>query len=199
MENSQHINRGYRFAKRLFDVFFSLIMIIVMIPTFLLVSLWIFIVSPGPVLFFQKRYGRHGRFFWCIKFRTMNKKAPHNLPTWEIDAPWQYYIAGGGFLRRFGIDELPQLWNILLGQMSFVGPRPCGINEADLNQRRQENGAGNFRPGLTGYAQVMNRSCEDNSQKAVLDGFYAANASAKLDWTIFWKTFSVLSHPKKKR
>jgi O-antigen biosynthesis protein WbqP len=128
----------------------------------------------------------------------MNKKAPHDLPVWEIREPWQYYICGGGFLRKSGLDELPQLWNILFGQMSFVGPRPCGINEESLFLQRQANGAANFRPGLTGYAQITNRSLENNDEKAKLDGFYADHASLKFDWIIFWSTFRVLFPHKKK-
>jgi O-antigen biosynthesis protein WbqP len=199
MENDPNPNRAFLFNKRFFDIFFSLVSLILLIPLFLFLSCWIFIVSPGPVIFAQKRYGRKGKFFTCLKFRTMKKNAPHDLPTWEIDRPWQYYIVGGGFLRKYGLDELPQLLNVFLGQMSLIGPRPCGINEASLNEERMHNGAARFRPGLTGYAQVMDRSCEDNHKKALLDETYSGNASLSMDWMIFWKTFSILFKKKKSK
>lgn len=190
--------RYYLFWKRSFDIVASFLLIIVLFVPSLFLGLWIFIVSPGPVLFIQTRYGKNGRFFPCLKFRTMKKNAPNNVPSWEIDHVWTYFILGGSQIRKLGWDELPQLINILIGQMSFIGPRPCGLGEEQLFLLRKQNGAASCLPGLTGYAQVSNRSLENNEQKAQLDGYYASNASLRLDWFIFWKTFSVLL-PKKTR
>jgi lipopolysaccharide/colanic/teichoic acid biosynthesis glycosyltransferase len=187
----------YRFSKRITDLFLSLFLLLFLSPLFLAITIWVFIASPGNPFFCQKRFGRDGNVFICFKFRTMTKDAPHNLPASQFVEPWRYFIKGGGFLRRLGLDELPQLFNILGGQMSFVGPRPVILEESLLEEARRKNGAISFRPGLTGYAQIKNRSCSSSSEKAALDGFYASNASIRLDWLIFWGTFKTIFHKKK--
>jgi O-antigen biosynthesis protein WbqP len=182
----------YLFFKRVFDFILASLLIVVLFPLFLFIGIWVFIASPGRVIFAQKRYGRNGKLFRCLKFRTMKKNAPDNISARSIDHVWAYFIHGGGFLRKTGLDELPQLFNIWVGQMSFVGPRPCITSENDLYLARKENGALSVRPGLTGYAQVHDRSLVNDLEKAKLDGYYVANISFGLDWRIFWGTFKIL-------
>jgi O-antigen biosynthesis protein WbqP len=184
--------RSYFFFKRIFDFVLSSLLIVLLLPLFLFISIWVFLVSPGRIIFAQKRYGRNGKLFRCLKFRTMKKNAPANTSARSIDQVWLYFIHGGGFLRKTGLDELPQLFNIWVGQMSFVGPRPCITAENDLYLARKENGALSVRPGLTGYAQVHDRSLVDDLEKAKLDGYYVSHISFALDWRIFRGTFKVL-------
>lgn len=150
--------------------------------------------SPGSVIFIQKRAGKYSRPFSIFKFRTMSIAAPPDVATKELAGAHTYITRVGGFLRKTSLDELPQLWNILKGDMSFVGPRPVVLTEKDLLGLRAKNGALSVRPGLTGLAQVNGRDTVTVVQKACLDGIYARNVSVKMDLRILCKTVGYVLH-----
>ena len=140
--------------------------------------------DPGPVFFTQKRVGQNGRYFKMFKFRTMKTFAPHDTPTHLLENPERYITRVGRVLRAFSLDELPQIWNILVGDMSVIGPRPALWNQADLVAERERYGANAVRPGLTGWAQINGRDRLAIAVKARLDGEYAA-ALGRGGWTAF--------------
>ena len=147
------------------------------------------------VLFTQKRVGKGKTFFKIYKFRTMRTDTPHDMPTHMLENPDAFITSAGRFLRRTSLDELPQIFNIFLGQMSIVGPRPALWNQDDLVAERDKYGANDCVPGLTGYAQVHGRDELPIPVKAELDGYYAKNLSFALDVKIFFRTIgSVLHH-----
>ena len=179
--------------KRIFDFFCALCAIVCLSWLLLLISLAIKLDSPGPVLFRQKRVGIHKTHFQILKFRTMRTDTPHDMPTHMLENPDAFITSAGRFLRRTSLDELPQIFNIFLGQMSIVGPRPALWNQDDLVAERDKYGANDCVPGLTGYAQVHGRDELPIPVKAELDGYYAKNLSFGLDAKIFFGTiFSVL-------
>lgn len=178
----------YLFIKRTFDIILSFLGIIILIIPFLLISLIIKIDSSGPVLFKQKRIGKNKKCFYILKFRTMKKDTPHDLASHLLTNSEQYITKFGFFLRKTHIDELPQLFNILVGQMSFVGPRPALWNQYDLIQERDKYKANSLRPGLTGLAQTYGRYELPISLKAKLDGDYIKKISFYLDCSIIFKT-----------
>ena len=179
-------------VKRLLDVIFSFLACLFLSPVLLLLAVLIKIDSKGPILFRQKRVGRNKTFFEILKFRTMYADTPKDVPTHLLQNPEQQITKMGKFLRRTSLDELPQLWNILVGQMSIIGPRPALWNQDDLIAERDKYGANEVTPGLTGYAQINGRDELPIEIKAELDGYYAEHISFKLDVTIFFKTiFSV--------
>jgi len=194
------MSKSYSKIKRLLDILLSFLLIVFCFIPMVLISLWIFLVSPGKVFFSQKRYGYGGKPFSCFKFRTMKRSAPHDVPARSIPEVWSYFIPGGGFLRKSGLDELPQLFNILAGKMSFVGPRPCMLSESALYQQRLSLGVFKVRPGLTGYAQTNNRSLTDDNVKATLDAYYVQHMNFSFDAKLFFKTFAVVfSHSSRKK
>ena len=151
--------------------------------------------SPGPVLFRQKRVGRNGQYFYIYKFRTMRIDTPHDMPTHLLNHPDLFITRVGRFLRKTSFDELPQLFNILKGDMALVGPRPALWNQEDLISERERYGANSVRPGLTGWAQIHGRDELEIAEKAKLDGWYVEHLSFGLDVKCFFGTIAaVLKH-----
>lgn len=180
--------------KRVLDFVFSLVMIVFLSPLLILISIMIKLESKGPILFKQKRVGRHRDLFTIYKFRTMRFDAPKDTPTHLLDSSVNYITPLGAFLRKSSLDELPQLLNILQGHMSFIGPRPALWNQVDLIEERQKRSANDIRPGLTGWAQINGRDELPIEVKANYDGEYIKRMSFSFDVEIFFKTiFKVLA------
>ncbi|MBR5539496.1 MAG: sugar transferase, partial [Clostridia bacterium] len=146
-----------KFFKRAIDIFLSFWGLVVLFPVFVLISLLIVIDDPGPVFFTQKRVGINKTFFKLHKFRSMKMSTPHDMPTHLLENPEQYITKIGKFLRKSSLDELPQIWDIFVGNMSIIGPRPALWNQDDLIAERDKYGANDVRPGLTGWAQINGR------------------------------------------
>lgn len=161
-----------KYIKRGFDIVLSLVGLIVLSPVFLILIIWIVIDDPGPVFFTQKRIGKNKRYFKIHKFRSMKMSTPKNMPTHMVDDPSRYITKAGKFIRLHSLDELPQLWDILVGNMSVVGPRPALWNQDYLIACRDEYGANDVKPGLTGWAQINGRDKIDIPVKASYDGAY---------------------------
>ena len=184
-----------KFGKRLIDLLVSGCAIVVLLPAFLILVLAIKLDSPGPVLFRQKRVGIHKTYFGILKFRTMRIDTPRDCPTHLLENPDQWITKMGKFLRKTSLDELPQLFNIFLGQMSIIGPRPALWNQYDLIEERDKYGANDVMPGLTGWAQINGRDELPIDVKAKLDGVYVENLSFAFDVKCFLGTIvSVLKH-----
>lgn len=160
------------FVKRLIDLVLSGVGIIVLSLPMLVVALLIKITSPGPVFFKQERIGIHKKHFKILKFRTMRTDTPKDCPTHLLENPDQYITSIGKILRKTSLDELPQIFNIFMGQMSVIGPRPALWNQFDLIEERDRYGANDIRPGLTGWAQINGRDELEIPIKAKLDGEY---------------------------
>ena len=160
-----------------------------MLPLFLVLVVAIRLDSPGPALFRQKRIGIHKKHFYIWKFRTMSQDAPKDIPTHLQKDTELQMTALGRFLRRTSLDELPQLINIIKGEMSIVGPRPALWNQYDLVEERDKYGVHNVKPGLTGWAQINGRDELDISQKARLDGEYVKKMGPGMDLKCFFGTF----------
>lgn len=178
-----------RYFKRLLDFVLSLAACIVLAPVMLVIAVWIKLDSPGPVFFRQRRVGAHKTHFNILKFRTMRGDTPHDVPTHLLKNADSYITKSGAFLRKTSLDELPQIYNILAGQMAIIGPRPALYNQYDLIEARDAVHANDIRPGLTGLAQVNGRDELPIDVKARYDGEYAANITFKGDVAIFFKTF----------
>ena len=172
------------------DILLSLTGLLLASWLYLLIMIAIEIDDPGPVFFSQKRVGIHKKYFQLYKFRSMKMSTPHDMPTHLLENPEQYITRVGKFLRKTSLDEIPQLWNILRGDMSVIGPRPALWNQYDLIAQRDQYGANDITPGLTGWAQVNGRDELEIEEKARLDGEYAQNISFGLDMKIFWMTVS---------
>ena len=172
-----------RYIKRALDIIISLISLVVLSPVLLLIAVLIKLESKGPVIFKQKRFGKNKEFFEILKFRTMRTDAPRDVPTNDLRGTGSYITRLGGVLRKTSLDELPQLWNILKGDMSLIGPRPALWNQEDLMELRDKYGASMIRPGLSGWAQVNGRDylSRDLDKKARRDGEYANNISFAFD------------------
>lgn len=184
-----------RYLKRLLAIELSLCGMICLSWLFLLLAIAIKLDSPGPVFFKQKRVGIHKKHFEILKFRTMRIDTPHDMPTHLLQDPEQYITRMGRFLRKTSLDELPQLWNIFVGDMAVVGPRPALWNQYDLLEERDKYGANDVRPGLTGWAQIHGRDELEIPEKAKLDGYYVRNLSFALDAECFLGTIAaVLLH-----
>ncbi|MGD9559670.1 MAG: sugar transferase [Oscillospiraceae bacterium] len=177
-------------VKRVLDVLASFVALVVCLPFFLIFALLIKIDSKGPVFFLQKRVGKHKKYFTIIKFRTMQADTPKDVPTHLLEDPNARITRMGRFLRYFSLDELPQVWNIFVGQMSVIGPRPALWNQDDLVAERDKYGANDLAPGLTGYAQINGRDELPIAVKAKLDGYYAQHISFGLDVKIFFGTIA---------
>lgn len=181
--------------KRALDFVLSLLGIIVLSPLLLALALWVKLDSPGPVLFRQRRVGQNKKLFSILKYRTMYVDTPKDVPTHLLQDPEAMITRAGRFLRRTSLDELPQMFNILAGQMSIIGPRPALWNQDDLVAARDEYGANALVPGLTGYAQINGRDELPIPVKAKLDGYYAQHLGFALDVKIFFLTIGrVLVH-----
>lgn len=178
----------YKFFKRTLDIVLSFIGMIVLSPFFLLLVLAIKLDSKGPVLFKQKRIGLHKKHFYILKFRTMRMDTPKDTPTHLLENPEQWITKVGKFLRKTSLDELPQIWNIFVGDMSIIGPRPALWNQYDLIEERDRYGANDVLPGLTGWAQIHGRDELPIAKKAELDGYYVQHLSFGLDVRCFFGT-----------
>lgn len=174
--------------KRFMDFILSLIGLIVLSPVFLIIMIAIKLDSEGPIFFKQKRVGIHKTHFEILKFRTMRIDTPKDTPTHLLKNPEQWITRVGKFLRKTSLDELPQIINILKGDMSIIGPRPALWNQFDLIEERDKYGANDIYPGLTGWAQINGRDELPIEVKAKLDGDYTKQFGPKMDIKIFFKT-----------
>ena len=186
--NKTNQGRFYLTVKRLLDFVLSLIGIVVLMPVFIIIGILIKVDSRGPVIFKQKRYGKNKQPFYIYKFRTMASDAPQNVATKDLNDSKKYITKIGALLRRTSLDELPQLFNILLGQMTIVGPRPVVLKEENLIIARDLYGANDIKPGITGWAQINGRDLLSIEEKAKLDGYYVENMGFKMDIKCFFKT-----------
>lgn len=177
-----------RFWKRFFDIFASALLLLVLSPLFLVIMLAISADSSGGVIFKQKRAGLYSRPFTFYKFRTMYRSAPRDVATAELMGADRYITPVGRFLRQTSLDELPQLWNVLKGDMSLVGPRPVVLTERRLLALRAQWGADRVRPGITGLAQIRGRDELPIHRKALYDRYYARHLTLGLDWRILGVT-----------
>jgi len=173
------------------DLVLSLIGLLVLLPVFLIVAIAIKIDDPGPVLFQQKRVGLHKEHFNLYKFRSMKVNTP-DVPTHLLENPQQYISRVGKFLRKTSLDELPQLMNIIKGEMSIIGPRPALWNQFDLIAERDKYGANDVRPGLSGWAQINGRDELEIPVKAKLDGEYVEKLSFLFDVKCFFGTITAV-------
>ena len=180
----------YRFVKAIMDFLIALIALIVLSPLFIIVAIAIKIDSPGPVFFVQKRIGKNGKLFNCIKFRSMSVDARHDVAGYEYENVSSYVTKTGAFIRRFSIDELPQFFNILTFRMSLIGFRPSQENETELNTARESYDMYQVRPGISGWAQVNGRDvlAANPKKKAEYDAYYLEHFSLWLDIKIFFMT-----------
>lgn len=181
-----------KFLKRTIDILLSFVAIFLLSWLFLIVIIAIKIDDPGPVFFTQKRVGKNKKFFMLHKFRSMKMSTPHDVPTHQLEDRDKYITKVGKFLRKSSLDELPQLWDIFIGKMSFIGPRPALWNQDDLVAERDKYGANDVLPGLTGWAQVNGRDDLEIPIKAQLDGEYVKNMSFLFDLKCFLKTVFVI-------
>ena len=184
-----------KLVKRLLDLVLSLAGLIVSAIPMAVITLVIKREDPGPAVFKQKRFGIHKSFFTLYKFRSMKMSTPHDVPTHQLEDPEQYLLKSGKFIRKYSLDELPQLLNIFKGDMSVIGPRPALWNQDDLIEERDKYGANDVKPGLTGWAQINGRDELEIPVKAKLDGEYAQKLSFLFDCRCFFGTFlKVLRH-----
>ena len=182
----------YLIIKRVFDFVIALCGSIILSPLFLFLIFVIKVDSKGPVLFKQKRVGIHKTYFYILKFRTMRIDTPKDTPTHLLENPQQYITKFGRILRKTSLDELPQIWNILIGDMSIIGPRPALWNQDDLICERDKYGANDVPPGLTGWAQVNGRDALTIESKAKFDGDYVKGIGVKMDSKCFLKTINIV-------
>ena len=185
----------YKIVKRILDFIASLTGLIILSPAFLILAILIKADSKGPVFFTQKRVGKNKKIFNMYKFRTMRTDTPHDMPTHLLSNPEAYITKTGRFLRKSSLDELPQLLNIISGDMSVVGPRPALWNQDDLVAERDRYGANDIRPGLTGWAQINGRDELEINEKAAFDGEYVKKMSLLFDIRCIIKTaLKVIKH-----
>ena len=182
-----------RYVKRTLDILLSLGGLLVLSPVFLFLTVWILLDDPGPVLFTQKRIGKDKQYFKLHKFRSMKMCTPHDRPTHMLDNPEQYITKSGKFIRNHSLDELPQIWDIFIGNMSIIGPRPALWNQDLLTAERDKYGANDIKPGLTGWAQINGRDELEITEKARLDGEYKKNLSFSFDLKCFLESFKVFT------
>lgn len=180
---------SYRYIKRGIDILLSGLAVIILSPALLVLCAAIKIDSRGPILFKQKRIGIRKTYFWIYKFRTMRTDTPKDMPTHLLTNPEQYITKVGKFLRKTSLDELPQIFNILKGDMSIVGPRPALWNQDDLIAERDKYGANDVMPGLTGWAQINGRDELEIPVKAAFDGEYVKKFGFAMDVRCFFGTF----------
>ena len=184
-----------KYGKRILDIVLSGCGIVVLAPVYLILAIAIKMDDPGPVFFRQKRVGIHKSHFHILKFRTMKMETPRDMPTHLLTNPEQYITRVGKVLRKFSLDELPQIFQIFTGKMSIIGPRPALWNQFDLIEERDKYGANDVRPGLTGWAQINGRDELSIDVKARFDGEYVKNLSFLFDCKCFFGTIaSVLKH-----
>ena len=172
-------------VKRCLDLVLSFGALVILSPVFLFLALWIKKDDPGPVLFKQKRIGKDKQYFALHKFRSMKLSTPHNVPTHMLENPEQYITKSGKFIRAHSLDELPQIWDIFIGNMSVIGPRPGLWNQDLLTAERDKYKANDIKPGLTGWAQINGRDELEIPVKAKLDGEYTKKLSFGMDCKCF--------------
>ena len=177
-----------KYIKRIIDISLALLGLVCASWLYLIIIIAIMIDDPGPVFFKQKRVGKGKRYFQLIKFRSMKMSTPHDMPTHLLENPQQYITRVGAFLRKTSLDEIPQLWNILIGDMSVIGPRPALWNQKDLIEERDKYQANDIRPGLSGWAQICGRDELEIEEKARLDGEYVRKMSFLFDCRCFFGT-----------
>ena len=179
-----------KYGKRILDIVLSGCGIVVLAPVYLILAIAIKMDDPGPVFFRQKRVGIHKSHFHILKFRTMKMETPRDMPTHLLTNPEQYITRVGKVLRKFSLDELPQIFQIFTGKMSIIGPRPALWNQFDLIEERDKYGANDVRPGLTGWAQINGRDELPIDVKARFDGEYVKNLSFLFDCKCFFGTIA---------
>lgn len=181
----------YRFMKRFFDIFVSFFALLFLLLPFAIIAIAIKCDSKGPVIFKNRRVGRYGKIFNCLKFRSMATSAPAEVAT-SVGGVDSYITKVGRFLRKTSLDELPQLWNVLIGQMSIIGYRPLVPTEENCNNMRMKLGVFEMKPGISGYAQVHGRDNVYYKNKALMDAFYAKNASIAMDFSLIWGSLMIV-------
>lgn len=184
-------------TKRTLDILFSLLAVFFLFPFYIIIALAIKLSDPrGHVFFKQKRFGKNKEYFDIYKFRTMREDAPHDVATEDMKEPQRYVTRVGKFLRKYSLDELPQFFNVLKGDMSIVAPRPGLWNQYKLIEERDKYigkyglTPNDVRPGITGWAQINGRDDNDDSEKAFLDGEYMKRLSLIMDIRCFFGTFA---------
>lgn len=183
------------FLKRTIDIILSLIGLVVAAVPMLIMAVVVKAEDRGPAIFSQKRFGKDQKFFTLYKIRSMRMDTPKNMPTHLLENPDRYLLKSGKFFRKYSLDELPQIFNILKGDMSIIGPRPALWNQTDLIEEREKYGANGVRPGLTGWAQINGRDELEIPVKAAFDGEYVKKESFLFDCRCFFGTFlKVLRH-----
>ena len=178
----------FKVMKRLFDLILGIALVIALLIPFILITISVYVTSRGPVIYWSTRVGQDNHLFQMPKFRSLRKETPV-LATHLLENPSKWLTPIGSFLRKSSLDELPQLWSILLGDMSFVGPRPALFNQNDLIALRTEVGVQTLKPGLTGWAQVNGRDEIPINQKVKFDVEYLNRRCFKFDLYILWLTF----------
>ena len=178
----------YKHVKFISDFLLSLLALVILMPIFLIIAIWIKLDSPGPVFFRQKRVGKNKEYFEIYKFRSMRTDTPADMPTHLLNDPTAFITKSGHFLRKTSLDELPQIINIVKGEMAIIGPRPALWNQYDLIAERDKYGVNDVRPGLTGWAQINGRDELEIPIKAKLDGDYVNNISLWFDIRCFFGT-----------
>ena len=192
--DSQHKAGVYeKNIKRMLDIILSFGGLVVLSPVFLVLAVAIYIDDPGPVLFTQKRMGKNKEYFKLHKFRSMKMCTPHDKPTHMLENPEQYITKVGKFIRAHSLDELPQIWDIFIGNMSVIGPRPGLWNQDSLTAERDKYGANDVKPGLTGWAQINGRDELEIPEKAKLDGEYVEKLSLGMDIKCFLGSIGVFA------
>ncbi len=182
-----------RIGKRIIDIVLSFCGLVILSPLYAILCIAIVIDDPGPIFFAQKRVGRNKQYFRLHKFRSMRMSTPRDVPTHMLENPEQYITRVGRFLRKSSLDELPQIGDIFIGNMSIIGPRPALWNQDQLTAERDKYGANDIKPGLTGWAQINGRDELEIPAKAKLDGEYVQRESLLFDIRCFLGTiFSVL-------
>ena len=183
--------KSYFLIKRLADFAISLISVILLLPLAIAVALVVKLTSEGDALFWSDRIGKDNKIFKMPKFRTMKIETPA-VATHMLENPASHLTPVGGFMRKTSLDEIPQLWSVLIGDMSLVGPRPALYNQHDLREARTELGIHTLRPGVTGWAQINGRDALSIDDKVTFDAEYLEGKSLLFDLTIFIKTFLVV-------
>ena len=178
----------YKHVKFILDFLLSLLALVILMPIFLIIAIWIKLDSPGPVFFKQNRVGKNKEHFEIYKFRSMRTDTPADMPTHLLNDPTAFITKSGHFLRKTSLDELPQIINIVKGEMAIIGPRPALWNKYDLIAERDKYGVNDVRPGLTGWAQINGRDELEIPIKAKLDGDYVNNISLWFDIRCFFGT-----------
>lgn len=182
-----------KYVKRVIDIILSFGGLVILSPVFTILALWIAIDDPGPVLFTQKRIGKDKQYFKLHKFRSMKCATPKNVPTHMLNNPEQYITKAGRFIRAHSLDELPQIWDIWVGNMSVIGPRPGLWNQDLLTAERDKYDANDIKPGLTGWAQINGRDELEIPDKAKMDGEYAKKLGIGMDIKCFLGSLHVFS------